>query len=155
MPDLPSPPEPARALVVVIEDIPPLEEAVRHPQQGDCTVILAPVEYEHAVRWLRLGVLRATRGRPDAEVVSHERPCTTVLVPRDAVEAVVTELRAASAEFRRRVEDMPLDDLVADHGVEATRFIEETGAEVRLHPAAALRLAGLRLSVDGTRVELT
>jgi hypothetical protein len=68
---------------------------------------------------------------------------------------VVTHVRAASAEFHRRVEDMPLDDLVADHGVEATRFIEETGAEVRLHPAAALRLAGLRLSVDGTWVEMT
>ncbi len=146
--------DPGRALVVVIEDIPPLEEAVHHPQQGDCTVILAPVEYEHAVRWLRLGVLRATRGRPDAEVVSHERPRTSILVPRDSVEALVAAVRAASAEFRRRVADMPLDDLVDDHRVEATRFIEETGATVRLHPAAALRHAGLRLSVDGAWVEV-
>ncbi|HEY2705910.1 MAG TPA: hypothetical protein VGL20_19690 [Candidatus Dormibacteraeota bacterium] len=153
MTDLPLP-DPGRALVVVIEDIPPLEEAVHHPRQGDCTVILAPVEYEHAVRWLRLGVLRATRGRADAEVVSHERPRTAVLVPRDAVAALVSAVRAALAEFRRRVADMPLDDLVADHRVEATRFIEETGAAVGLHPAAALRHAGLRLSVDGVWVEV-
>jgi hypothetical protein len=148
-------PDPERALVLVIEDIPPLEEAVRHPQQGDCMVILAPVEYEHAVRWLRLGVLRATWKRPGAEVVSREPQRTAVLVSRDAVEAVVAEVRAATADFRRRVADMPLDALVADHRVEATPFIEESGAPVRLHSAEALRVAGVRLAVDGAWIDVT
>jgi hypothetical protein len=146
--------DPARALVLVIEDIPPLQEAVHHPQQGDCMVILAPVEYEHAVRWLRLGLLRATWKRPGAEVVTREPLRTTVLVPREDVEAMVTELRAATAEFHRRLADMPLEALVADHRVEAMRFIEETGAEVRLHPVEALRGAGLRLAVDGDWIEV-
>jgi hypothetical protein len=154
MSDPATPPDPTRALVLVIEDIPPLQEAVHHPQQGDCMVILAPVEYEHAVRWLRLGLLRATWKRPDAEVVSREPSRISFLVPREDVEAMVTEVRAASTEFRRRLAEMPLDDLVADHRAEALPFIEETGAEVRLHPAEALRGAGLRLAVDGDWIEV-
>ncbi len=147
-------PDPARALVIVMVDIPPLEVSVTHPRQGECQVILAPVEYEHAVRWLRLGLTRATWTRPDAEVVTREPTRIAVQVPREAVDAVVADVRAAGAEFRRRVAAMPLADLVVDHRAEATPFIEETGVEVRLHSVEELLLAGIRLAVDGTWIEV-
>ena len=147
-------PDRARVLVTVMVDIPPLEAAVHHPQQGECQVILAPVEYEHAVRWLRLGLVRATWTRPDAEVVTREPSRIAVQVPREAVDAVVADVRAASAEFRRRVAAMPLAELVVDHGAEATPFIEEAGVDVRLHSVDALLLAGIRLAVDGAWVEV-
>ena len=146
--------DPTRALVVVLVDIPALEVAVTHPQQGECKVILAPVEYEHAVRWLRLGLTRATWTRPDAEVVSREPARIAIEVPREAVDAIVAGVRAASMEFHRRVAAMPLADLVVDHRAEATPFIEETGVDVRLHSVEALRMAGIRLAVDGAWVEV-
>jgi hypothetical protein len=146
--------DPTRALVVVMVDIPALEMAVNHPRQGECRVILAPVEYEHAVRWLRLGLTRATWTRPDAEVVTREPARIAVEVPREAVDSIVADVRAASAEFHRRVAAMPLAELVVDHRVEATPFIEETGAEVRLHSLEALLLAGVRLAVDGAWIEV-
>jgi len=146
--------DPTRALVVVLVDIPVLEMAVTHPQQGECKVILAPVEYEHAVRWLRLGLTRATWTRPDAEVVSREPARIAIEVPREAVDAIVADVRAAGAEFRRRVAAMPLADLVVDHRAEATPFIEETGADIRLHSVEALLIAGIRLAVDGAWVEV-
>ena len=146
--------DPTRALVVVLVDIPVLEMAVSHPRQGECKVILAPVEYEHAVRWLRLGLSRATWTRPDAEVVSREPARIAIEVPREAVDAIVGEVRAAGAEFRRRVAAMPLADLVVDHRAEATPFIEETGADIHLHSAEALLIAGIRLAVDGAWVEV-
>jgi hypothetical protein len=147
-------PDPTRALVTVLVDVPPLEVAVKHPQQGECQVILAPVEFEHAVRWLRLGLVRATWTRPDAELVTREPSRIAIHVPRESVDAVVADVRAAGAEFRRRVAEMPLADLVVDHRVEATPFIEETGADVHLHSVEALLLAGIRLSVDGTWMEM-
>jgi len=146
--------DPTRALVVVLVDIPVLEMAVNHPQQGECKVILAPVEYEHAVRWLRLGLTRATWTRPDAEVVSREPARIAIEVPREAVDAIVADVRAASVEFHRRVAAMPLADLVVDHRAEAAPFIEETGVDVRLHSVEALRMAGIRLAVDGAWVEV-
>jgi hypothetical protein len=146
--------DPTRALVVVLVDIPALEVAVTHPHQGECKVILAPVEYEHAVRWLRLGLTRATWTRPDAEVVSREPARIAIEVPREAVDAIVAGVRAASVEFHRRVAAMPLADLVVDHRAEAAPFIEETGVDVRLHSVEALRMAGIRLAVDGAWVEV-